>query len=70
MSLNADKSRLDSLTRELARHWAQTKDDWRDAKSLEFEQKFMEGLLTAVNVTIANIEKLDSVLAKVRNDCE
>ncbi len=70
MSLSADKSRLDSLTRELARTWHQAKDAWRDEKAHEFEQKYLEEIFAGVKTTIIKIEKLDSVLAKVRSDCE
>ena len=70
MSITTSKARLDMLTRELASNWAQTKYFWRDAKSLEFEQRFMDELLASVNRTTTSIQDLEKIVAKVRNDCE
>lgn len=70
MSITTSKARLDMLTRELASNWAQTKYYWRDAKSQEFEQRFMDELLAGVNRTTTSIQELEKIVAKVRNDCE
>ena len=70
MSITTSKARLDTLTRELASNWAQTKYSWRDAKSQEFEQRFMDELLASVNRTTTSIQELEKIVAKVRNDCE
>lgn len=70
MSMAANKARLDGLTRELSSKWAQTKYSWRDAKSQEFEQRFIDELLASVNRTVACIEDLDKIVTKVRHDCE
>jgi hypothetical protein len=64
------KNRLIGLTRELAADWAATKDHWRDAKSMEFEKRFIEDLMGSVNVAVVNIDTLERVLNKVREDCE
>ena len=70
MSVNASGARLAALTRELSAKWGQTKEYWTDSKCLEFEQKYMNELLTAVNTAVSNIQKLDKMIARVRNDCE
>ena len=70
MNLNANKSRLSSITKELSVQWDQTKNYWRDQKSAEFEKKYLLELFAYANKTILVIEKLDEVLKKVRNDCE
>lgn len=70
MSLAASKARLDGLTRELSAKWADTKTSWLDAKSLEFELRFMNDLFTNVNRATASIHELEKVLTKVRHDCE
>ena len=44
MSLAGSKARLTASTREISLKWEQTKEHWRDAKSLEFERKYMRWL--------------------------
>ncbi|HUE37043.1 MAG TPA: hypothetical protein VMO20_06605 [Candidatus Acidoferrum sp.] len=70
MSLNASKSRLDSISKELSIQWEQTKNYWRDQKALDFEQKYLDELFRYAGKTILVIEKLDEILKKVRSDCE
>lgn len=68
--MSASQNRLAALTRELQAEWAQTKHDWHDAKSREFEERFMTELLPAVSQTLVTIESLERVLAKLRHDCQ
>lgn len=68
--MSATQSRLAGLTNELKIEWEQTKHYWNDAKSAEFEQRFMNELVPAVNQAIVTIESLERVLAKLRQDCE
>ena len=70
MSINASGTRLMALTKEISVKWGQTKEYWKDSKCLEFEQKYMNELLTAVNAAAVNIQKLDKIIARVRSDCE
>jgi hypothetical protein len=70
MSLGWSKSRLAGLTRELSSQWQQTKEVWRDAKSVEFERKYMDELIGSVNTTMANIERLDKIITQLKKDCE
>jgi hypothetical protein len=70
MNLNADKSRLSGITRDISIQWEQTKAYWRDQRSAEFEKKYMEELFHYTNKTVLVIEKLDELFKKVRSDCE
>jgi hypothetical protein len=70
MNLNANKSRLAGITRELSNQWIETQNFWRDQKAAEFEKKYLEELFVYANKTMVVIEKLDEVLKKVRSDCE
>jgi len=70
MNLSGNKSRLTGLTREISLRWSETKVHWRDARSEEFERRFMTELSASVNRTVLIVEKLDEVLRKVRSDCE
>lgn len=70
MSMNAAKARLTSLTKQLLRQWGETRESWRDSKSLEFEARFMSELEANVGRAAATIEQLDKLVTKVRKDCE
>ena len=52
MSLNASKSRLDGITKELSIQWEQAKNYWRDQKSAEFEKKYLNELFIFADKTV------------------
>lgn len=64
------KNRLVGLTKELAADWAVTKESWRDAKSLEFEKRYLEDLMAGVNAAVTNIDALERILGKIHDDCQ
>ena len=70
MNLSGNKGRLVGLTRDISLRWSETKDHWRDAKSEEFDRRFMAELSASVNRTVLILEKLEELLKKVRSDCE
>ena len=70
MSLSAAKARLDALTRDLVARWKLTRESWRDARSLDFEQKYMDELVSGVNKATVQIQELEKLLLRIRNDCE
>jgi hypothetical protein len=70
MNPSGIKNRLVSLTKGLATRWDETRNYWKDAKSLEFEKSYMTELFANVDRTVIVLEKLDELLAKVRKDCE
>lgn len=63
-------NRLMGLTKELRAEWDNTKQYWSDAKSAEFEKRFLDELLAGVNQAINNTETLERILKKIRADCE
>jgi hypothetical protein len=68
--MKASGSRLAGLTKELRAQWQDTKNYWKDAKSAEFEQKYMEELLASVDRAVTVIDQLDKLITKIRTDCE
>ena len=70
MSLAGSKGRLAAITNELSLHWRETKNYWRDAKSQEFESRYLQELFVGVDRAVTVIEKLDEILKKARSDCE
>jgi hypothetical protein len=68
--MNASGTRLAAVTNELKLQWQQTRDCWRDAKSQEFEHKYLDELWASVDKAVAVIEQLDKLMMKIRKDCE
>jgi len=68
--MKASSNRLSAITKELRAQWQDTRNYWKDAKSLEFEHRFMEELLASVDRTVTVIEQLDKLISKIRTDCE
>src|SRR5438093_13655505 len=70
MSTSANGARLAALTKDLLGRWRQTRDYWRDDKAREFEERYLLELESTVNAAISGIANLESVLRKIRSDCE
>ena len=70
MNLSGNKSRLVAATKELLLRWDETRNYWRDAKSVDFERQYLSELRVQVDKAVSVIEKLDELLKKVRSECE
>lgn len=70
MNLSGNRSRLIGLTRDISLQWDETKNFWLDAKSQEFDQRFMTELSAQANRAAGVLEQLDKLLQKARSDCE
>ena len=68
--MKASSNRLSGITKELRAQWLDTKTYWKDAKSVEFERRYMEELLASVDRAVTVIEQLDKLITKIRKDCE
>jgi len=66
----ASGNRLAGITKELRAQWQETKSHWKDAKSAEFERRYMEELLASVDRAVTVIEQLDKLITKIKKDCE
>ena len=70
MSIVANRTRLEASTRELLNRWKETKEYWTDAKSVEFERKYIEEIIVGVNTAVSAIEEMEKLMLKIRSDCE
>ncbi|HEY5914681.1 MAG TPA: hypothetical protein VJA21_29170 [Verrucomicrobiae bacterium] len=68
--MNTSGTRLAALTKNLWATWQYTRESWRDAKSLEFESKYLQELNSSVEKTVTVMEQLDKLLTKIKSDCE
>jgi hypothetical protein len=69
MSSEAEAS-LAAALQNLNIAWQETRMYWRDAKCLEFEERYLKELPGLVAQAGRMIGELETVLKKVRNDCE
>jgi hypothetical protein len=67
--VNALGTRLSGVTRQLWEEWQQAKYHWRDAKSQEFEEKYLAELVASVEKTVGIIEELDKLITRIKRDC-
>jgi hypothetical protein len=70
MSAAGNASNLVQAARELNNQWLLTKAHWRDVKSQDFEQAYMEPLPGHVERAIMAMAEIEQLLKKVRSDCE
>jgi len=67
--MSASGARLEALTKELRAQWFRTKEYWTDAKSAEFEARYLEELFSSVDRAVLVIDQLDKLVAKIKKDC-
>ncbi len=70
MNIKANGNKLTAITKEISNQWQLTLDQWQDAKSREFERKYLEELFAAVDSAVTVIGQLDKLVTKIRQDCE
>lgn len=70
MNLSGNKAQITGSTKELMVRWSDAKNFWRDAKTREFEEKYLQELTARVDKVITIIDKLEEVLQKVHHDCD
>ena len=70
MSMMESKGALAKGTKDLLEKWSQVKDIWTDAQSRDFEKTFLVQLEQDVRAAFGALDRMDSVIHKVRIDCE
>lgn len=70
MNTRSSAANLVQAAKDLAIAWDQTKEAWRDVKSREFEENYLEQLPNHIARATAVIEEIDALLRKVKADCE
>jgi hypothetical protein len=69
MSSEAEAS-LGAALQNLTIAWQELRGYWRDAKCLEFEERFLKELPSRTTQAATVIAEIDKILKKARNDCE
>lgn len=65
----AGATRLKQSIRILNDHWMITEATWTDSVRRRFEERHLSPLSTAVESSVAGLQKLAEVLDQVRRDC-
>jgi len=70
MSTRESGAALSQSTKLLLNQWDDARSHWRDDKSRQFHQDYLDGLPDKVTRAVAVVEELDTILKKVRQACE
>ena len=70
MNVRGSASNLAQAAKDLSLEWQATQNYWRDVKSREFAEQYLEQLPGYVARAMGAMEELEGVLKKVRKDCE
>ena len=67
--LQSGVGRLQRETKHLADRWQETKQDWDDQASRQFEEKYLAPLLPQVKLTLAAVHQLIEVMGEAEKEC-
>ena len=70
MSISSNGKLVMAATKELWLRWEEAKASWQDAKSQEFERRYLLELQSVVDRALPVFADLDRLVEKVRSDCE
>lgn len=68
--MSASAPQLLQAMKELSVEWDRTRSFWRDMKSLDFEKKYLAELPHHIRRAADAMEEIETVMRKVRADCE
>jgi hypothetical protein len=69
MSLDETKARILHAARTLQLQWADTRGDWNDEKSRDFEQDYLERFELQVAAALSAVNRLAEVLDRAYTEC-
>ena len=70
MSLRSSASNLGESIKLVRASWDRTRESWDDVKSREFEAAYLAELPQQLARAVQVIEELDTMLRKIKTDCE
>lgn len=69
MGVHEGSGQLAKSFKELMRRWADTKANWTDARSREFEEQYLRTLERDLRSAVTAMDHISQVLGQVRRDC-
>ncbi len=70
MSVYAGQANLKRASGDLLARWNETRLVWRDDISRKFEERYIDPLVLQLRTAQEAMAHMDSVLGKIRRDCE
>ena len=70
MNTRTSASNLAAAMKDLSIAWQHTREHWNDVKSREFDDRYLEVCPQHVARATSAIEELETILKKIRTDCE
>lgn len=70
MNLHDHKAKLRFAAQKLQLRWDETKTDWNDAVSRDFEREHLAPLELPLSSALRAIEVLSEVLGRAAHDCQ
>ena len=70
MSITVGHAQLQDALKELTIRWERVKHKWDDQKTREFEEDMVAPLKPKIKATLAALERVGSVVAQARRECE
>ena len=70
MGLHEARGMLAKAMKDLSNRWRETKVNWDDAQSEQFEKKYMETVESDMRMAMTAMDHLAVVLAQIERDCE
>ena len=70
MGLHEARGMLAKGMKDLLTRWRETKVNWDDAQSEQFEKRYLEALEGDMRMAINAMDHLAVVLAQIERDCE
>jgi hypothetical protein len=66
----AANANMQTATRDLLIAWERALEQWRDQKSVQFGQNFVAPLPDLAAQSRQSMEQMESLLKKIKHDCE
>ena len=70
MGIYEGRGTLTKAMKELENKWHSTLGEWHDARSEEFEKRFLEPLKLDLHSAVATMDQVAVVLTKIESDCQ
>ena len=70
MSVQAGSAKLKRAAKDLQTRWNETRYDWHDENSRQFEEHFLKPLFARLRTAEHALGNMSEILNKVRRDCE
>jgi hypothetical protein len=69
MGVYEGRGQLAKAMKEMLAKWAETKGDWDDSVSRNFEKRFLQSLEMDMRAATSAMDSMAQILAAVRRDC-